>query len=164
MTDEFPKNLEAAMIRTNTNALSWQQRARYLALLLGSIAVGIVLIALLATEPDLPAHTFAAFSGMALMAAGWVALATWVLTRRRPLYSRDRVVAGRMAVSFSGLFTAGASVVAVVGGGGAAVLAGGLGLLMTLAAIWLLVKARHRVRDLEAQRHELARQIVGGAA
>ena len=152
------------MIRTNNNALSWQQRARYVALLLGSIAVGIVLIALLATEPDLPAHTFAAFAGMALIAAGWVAFAAWVLTRRRPLYSRDRVVAGRMAVGFSGLFTTVAGVVALIGGGGAAVGAGGLGLLMTLAAVWMLMRARHRVSDLEAQRHELARRAVGGAA
>lgn len=164
MTDEFPKSLETAMMQTNIFALSWQQRARYVALLLLSMGIGMVLIALLATEPDLPSHTFAAFAGMALIAAGWAALATWVLTRRRPLYGRDRVVAGRMAVGFSGLFTAAACVVAVIGGGSAALVAIALGLLMTLVSIGLLMKARLKVRDLEAQRHELARQIVTGAA
>ncbi len=61
----------------------------------------VVVSALLVTEPSLPLRASIALGVLAVIGASWVAFALWVLTHRRILLGRHRVVAGRMAVGFS---------------------------------------------------------------
>lgn len=83
-------------------------RVGYTALLLAGLAMAAATGSLLATEPGLPARTQAAFATIAAVGIAWAAFAAWALARRRVLFASHRVIAARMAVTFSGLFTAGA--------------------------------------------------------
>jgi len=68
-----------------------------------------------------------------MIAAGlsWAAFALWVLARRRMLLARHGIVAGRMAVTFTALFLAGALAAGYETGGRAAV-----AILGTLAQVY----------------------------
>lgn len=135
--------------------LSLRARLGYFSLLLVAAAMSVVIVALWLTEPALPARTQVAFGAMAGIGAAWVGFATWVLRARRPLYARDRVIAGRLAVAFTAVFTAGALSGVLLGGGSAALAACLSGLLMLCAAIAALRAARRRVKALAARLREL---------
>ncbi|MCC6164749.1 MAG: hypothetical protein IT182_15470 [Acidobacteria bacterium] len=137
-------------------ALSPRTRAAHVALLLVASAAGIGLLSLWLTEPSLPARTHAAFAVMTVMAASWVAYASWVLTRRHVLFARQRVVAGWMSVTFSACFVAGTLAVGATSGGRATLMAAALGAPMLLLAIVLLVRARRVHARLLERRRELA--------
>ena len=139
--------------------LSLIARLRYVALLLAALAMTIVIGSLWATEPALPARTQAAFAAMVAMGGGWTAFASWVLTRRYPLFARDRVIAGRMAVVFACVFAAGALIVGVTTGMTSAYAAAGAGVIMVAAAIALLGRAHRTVARLTARRDELQRAL-----
>lgn len=139
--------------------LSLKARLGYVALLLAALAMSVVVLALWLTEPGLPGRTQLAFGVMTGIGASWVALATWVLGSRRPLFARDRVIAGRMAVAFTGVFAMGALGAIFAGGGSAAMAAFGTGLVMFGLAILALRAARHRVGMLLARRLELERAM-----
>ena len=76
-------------------------RVRYVALLLASVGMMAIIGTLLATEVDLPSRARLAFGAMIAISAAWAGLAGWVLTRRRPLFAQDRVIAGWIAVAAS---------------------------------------------------------------
>ncbi|MGK3207925.1 hypothetical protein [Amycolatopsis sp. MEPSY49] len=101
--DEVIKRLEAP--------LSLRRRVGYvtvaLAGLLGSGIVGV----LWATEPGLPPRTKVAFGVLVAIGLAWTVFGAWAVTRRAPLFARDRVVAGWLGVAAWLLFTAGALVV-----------------------------------------------------
>lgn len=101
--DEVIKRLEAP--------LSLRRRVGYvtvaLAGLLGSGIVGL----LWATEPGLPPRTEVAFAVLVAIGLAWTVFGAWAVTRRAPLFARDRVVAGWLGVAAWLLFTAGALVV-----------------------------------------------------
>jgi hypothetical protein len=148
-----------AVRRASLGALSMRARVGYVALLLVSVAGAGALASLWATEPTLPARTHAAFALLLGILLAWAAFATWVLRTRRALFGRDGVIAGRLSVTFSAVYTVGMAVV-----GGASGLAGpwagaGVGLLMLAVAVLNLRRATRRVEALTAQRDALAREL-----
>jgi len=91
--------------------LSLRRRVGYvivaLAGLLGSGVVGL----LWATEPGLPPRTEVAFAVLVAIGVGWATFGTWAVTRRTPLFARDRVVAAWLGIVAWLLFTVGVLVI-----------------------------------------------------
>jgi len=139
--------------------LSLAARIRYVALLLAALAMTVVIGALWITEPSLPVRTQAAFGVMLVIGVSWTAFASWVLTRRYPLFARDSVIAGRMAVLFACVFVAGALTIAFITAQTAAYAAAGLGMVMVAAAGLLLARAHRAVARLMSRRDELRREL-----
>jgi hypothetical protein len=138
---------------------SMKRRIGYVTLLLASAAMTSVIVALWATEPALPLRTQIAFGAMSVIGLSWVALAGWALTTRRVLFARDRVIAGRMAVTFTSVFTAGALAMLVATGSAAAAGALGTGVAMVGVAVVVLRQARRRFAALDARRAQLEREL-----
>lgn len=139
--------------------LSLGGRVRYAAVGLAGLTVALLVGALWATEPSLPLRTHVAFGGIVLAGLGWAWFAGWVLTRRAPLFARDRVVAGVLALTFSGATAVGLVLVAATRGGTAAVLtASGTGLVLVAASSAVLASGRRRHADLLHRKAELTRQ------
>ena len=142
--------------------LSLRARLAYVALLLVAVSMTVVIASLWITELALPPRTQWAFGMMTLIGVSWSALAVWVLTSRRPLYVRDRVIAGRMAVTFTSVFVAAAVAAVSVAAGAAALAALGSGVMMLVLAIRVLVDARRRFAALAARRQELENTLEAG--
>ncbi len=155
-----PRPSIADMQRSLAAELSLGARIGYTLLLLTSFSVAAVTAALVLTEPALPPATVTALGLVTMVGLAWTGFAGWVLSRRRVLFAAHRIVAGRMAVAFSSLFTLGAALLAPRGGPGwyAAI---GVGLAMVAVAAALLVRAHHRFRQLSARRADLERQLAG---
>ena len=141
--------------------LSFRSRAGHLALLLASAGMGIVVAALLATEPSLPQRTMLAFGAMLLISLAWVAYACWVLTARRTLLANHRVVAGRIACLAAAIFTGGAALLGMTAQFPAAWAAAGLGAILLAVAMALLLRARRQYQALLARRQELEARLQG---
>jgi hypothetical protein len=141
--------------------LSVKARLGYVALLLVASAMTVGVVSLWLTEPYLPMRTQVAFGAMSLIGGSWVALAIWALTTRRVLLARDRVIAGKMSVTFTALFFAGALALAVMSGTPAAFGAAATGAVMFGVALRVLSGARRRFAELAARRTELERQLAG---
>jgi hypothetical protein len=136
-------------------------RIGYTALLLAGLGVAAAIGSLLATEPDLPARTRAAFAVIVGVGLAWAGFAAWVLARRRVLFASHRVIAARMGVAFSALFTICA---AAVWHGGAhrqsgALAAFAVGAAMFAAAVLVLLGARRRVLEITARKREIERLL-----
>ena len=93
------------------------------------------------------------------MGLSWVGFAVWVLTHKRILLGRHRVVAGRLAVGFSVVFCIGALAVGYATSSRSAVTAGAMGVLMLVIATAMLIRARRSVEQLSKRRDELERQL-----
>jgi hypothetical protein len=165
MTHDIPSDLDiptidVGAIRSLLAAeLSLKARLVHVALLLIALAVAGVAGSLLLTEPDLPMRTQLAFAGIALIGLTWAGFATWVLTRRKILYARQQIVAGRMAVAFCTIFVIGALAAAVsLGSPRAAAGAAGFGLLLLGLAVGVLVRARRHHAALLHLRDVLERE------
>lgn len=78
--------------------LSRSDRLRYLTVGLASFVVTALTSSLWATEAALPLRTHLAFAGIVVLGIAWMTVAAYVLTRRRPLYAADRVLATGLAV------------------------------------------------------------------
>ena len=76
-------------------------RFGYSALLVASLTMMAVVGSLLATEPVLPGGTRVAFFVMVGIRPGWATFAAWVLSNRRVMFGRDRLIAARMALTFA---------------------------------------------------------------
>ena len=158
----------SAVRRAARSDLSFRARLAYVALLLVGTGGALATATLWATEPALPVRTHMAFGALTALNLGWAGLATWVLGTRRVLLGYDRVIAGRMAVTFSGVFIAGMTAAAVRSGrgalwGGVAVgwRAGGtaaLSLLAPAAALAALRGPARRARPTAGRRVGLSRQ------
>jgi hypothetical protein len=96
---------------------------------------------------------------MTVIGLSWMVFAGWVLATRRVLLGRDSVVAGRLAVTFTAVFVAGALLVGYSAGGKAPFAAAAIGVGMLGVAIALLVRARRRVAGLTARRDALERDL-----
>jgi len=140
--------------------LSVGARLGYVALLLVAAAMTTVMVSLWFTEPSLPIRTQAAFGVMTLIGVGWCALAVWALRARRPLFARDRVIAGGMAVTFTSLFAAAGLAAVIVAGSPAAYGTFATGLLMLSIAISVFIGARRRFAALMAKRAALELALV----
>lgn len=92
---------------------------------------------------------------MLVIGASWVAFALWVLTRRRVLFARQRIVAGRMAVTFTALFTIGAVAVGLTTGGAAPYATAAAGLVMLGVAVAMLLRAHRTFARLTERRRQL---------
>ena len=140
--------------------LSVKSRIGYVTLLLLASAMSAVVLALWLTEPALPARTQAAFGVLSVIGLAWVGFACWALRARRPLFARDEVIAGTMAVVFTSVFAAGALAAVIVSGAAAAfgALLTGAGMLAT--AVWRLLRAQRRFAQLAVRRAELERALA----
>jgi hypothetical protein len=134
-------------------------RYGHVLLLLAAAGMGVLVLALLITEPALPLRTQAAFGAMLAIAACWVGYSTWALLRRRPLMHAHRVVAGAMATAFTGLFTAVALTTGALTAAPAAWWAGGMGAVMLIVALSLLLLALRTRSALLTRREELRRGL-----
>ena len=143
--------------------LSIKARLGYVALLLASTAMTTVIVSLWLTESHLPLRAGLAFGAMTLIGVSWAALSLWALTTRRILLARDRVIAGRMAVTFSAVFVAGAAAATWIAGSVASFGALATGTLMLGVAVRVLSGARRRFAALAERRAELERAIGGTA-
>ena len=154
-----PDQLSATLRRITDESLSPVSRAAHVALLLVSLALTIVLVSLLATEPALPTRTLVSFGSMTAIGLAWVAYASWVLRHRRSLLANQRVVAARMALLFSLVFTGGAGWLGFADGQPAMRWAASLGAVMAAVAIGILVRAHRHRAGLLARRRQLEKEI-----
>lgn len=138
--------------------LSMKARVWHICLLLASMFMTIGIVSLWTTEPYLPARTHAAFGVMTCIGLAWSAFALRVLTGRRILFVRHRIVAGRMAVTFTSMFVIGAFAIGVFTGGRAGYLAAAFGVLLLTAAVLLLRRAQRAFALLTEQRQSLERR------
>jgi hypothetical protein len=141
--------------------LSFRSRAGHLALLLASAGMGIVVAALLATEPALPQRAMFAFGAMLVISLAWMAYASWVLTARRTMLANHRVVAGTIASAAAAIFTGGAALLGMASQLPAAWAAAGLGAVLLAVAVALLLRARRPYQALLARRQELEARLRG---
>jgi hypothetical protein len=135
--------------------LSLKARLGYVALLLVAMAMTTVVVSLWLTEARLPLRTQMAFGVMSIIGASWVVFSAWALRTRRPLFARDRVIAGRMAVAFTSLFFAGSIAAVVLANNAAAYLVLFTSVAMLAAAVRVLAGARRRFADLLVRRRAL---------
>lgn len=153
----------AAVRRAVQAHLSVRTRLFHVALLLVSTAATIAIASLLIGERGLPRHTQVAFVVLVAIGTSWVAYAAWVLTRSRPLFGRQRVVAGSMALAFAAVFTAGLAAVGLWRGGTAPFVAAGGGVGMCVVAALMLARARREVAALTHRRAQLELEASSGA-
>ncbi|MEU4683037.1 transmembrane transport protein [Streptomyces xinghaiensis] len=148
-----PGELERALAAE----VSLGSRVRHLAVGLAG-GCGAALIAVLwATEPHpLPLRTRAAFAGLIAIGLAWAVFAGWVLSRRRPLFARDRVLAAGLALVAASVTGVAGTALAAVRATTAGVLVTALaGVLLVAAAGLALVRARSRRRELLGLRSAL---------
>jgi hypothetical protein len=161
MTRHTPPPALAAELRRLTNVeLSLPARIGYVALLLAASGLTTVVSALWFTEPGLPSRTSIALAVMAAIGVSWIAFAVWVLSNRRILLGRQRVVAGRMAVAFTTAFVLGALLIGYATTNTAALAAAGLGLLMLAVALTMWLRARRAFAQLSKRREALEQQLA----
>lgn len=141
--------------------LSVPSRLGHIALLLAAVGMTVLVASLWLTEPALPLRTHVAFGVMTAIGLSWNALAIWVLTTRRILFARHRIVAGRMAVTFTAAFTTGALAMAAATGAAAALAAAGTGVVMVAVAVVILRRAHRASARLMARRDMLERELAG---
>lgn len=144
-----------------SQALSTRARLGHVGLLLAALAMSAVLIALLATEPAIPMRTRIAFAAMLVMSIFWTGYAIWVLKNRWTLLANHRIVAGKMAVAFTAIFTMAALAAGFSTGKSAGFLAAGMGAAMLAIAIGLLARAKQRFIILQSRRAQLERELAG---
>ncbi|WP_432068665.1 transmembrane transport protein [Streptomyces sp. C10-9-1] len=141
-----PEQLERALAAE----VSLRSRLRHTAVGLAGGCEAAVIAVLWATESNvLPARTQAAFAGLIAIGLAWAVFAGWVLSRRRPLFARDRVLAARIALAATVVTAlAGVALAAVRGSTADLVATAAGGVVFTAAAMLTLVRARRRRREL----------------
>jgi hypothetical protein len=141
--------------------LSFKARLGYVALLLVAAAMSAVVGSLWLTEPALPVRTRFAFGTLCIIGVSWMSLATWALASRRPLFARDRLIAGRLAVAFTAVFVTGAVAAVIIARNAAALAVLGTGVVMLVLAVRVLADAHRRFAALAARRRELEQVLAG---
>lgn len=132
--------------------LSLKARVGYVALLLVSAAMTAIIASLWLTEPALPLRTHLAFGAMCVIGASWSVMSLWALRARRPLFARDRVIAGRLAVTFTSVFAAAGVAAVMLSGSLASYAVLMTGVMMLAVAIRVLVTAARLHSQLLARR------------
>lgn len=153
---EMPEELERALVAE----VSLRSRMRYMVVGLAG-GCGAALVAVLwVTEPGpLPARTQVAFAGLIVVGVAWAALAGWILSRRRPLFARDRVLGAWLALVVTTVTgVAGVALTAVRGTAAEALAVALAGAALVATAGLLLVRARFRRRELLRLRDALRRE------
>lgn len=139
--------------------LSLRSRVGYVLLLLASLGMACLAGSLWATEPALPVRTQVAFALIISIALGWVSFSIWVLRHRRVLYARDRIVAGRMAVTFTSIFVLGTLAAGYQTGNAAVYWAAALGLVLLGVAVVMLARGHRAFNRLAGRREALERAM-----
>ncbi|HEY3472276.1 MAG TPA: hypothetical protein VGL47_44570 [Amycolatopsis sp.] len=141
-----PEDLERALAAE----VSLRSRMRHVAVGLAGASGAAVLTVLWVTEPHpLPAGTQAAFAVLIAVGLAWAAFAGWVLSRRRPLFARDRVLGARLALAVSvGTCVAGTALAAARGTTAETLATALTGGVLVMAAGLLLARAHARRRAL----------------
>ena len=147
------------MRRLLDSELSRRSRFGYVALLLASSAMTVVVTSLWLTEPALPLRTQIALLIMSVIGLAWLSLSVWALTTRRVLLGRDGVLAGWMAVTFTATFVLGAALVGLSTGRPGAYAASLLGVGLLAVAVVVLMRARRRMASLMSRRDALKREL-----
>lgn len=153
MTTHPPMPATADVQRLLAGELARASKPGHIALLLAGLTGAGLSAALLLTETALPTRTRLAFLALTAIGLAWSAFAAWVLARRGTLLGAQRIVAGRMAVAFTTLFTIGTL---ALGGWAATV----VGVALMIAAVMLLMRARSQVAALARRRAELERELA----
>jgi hypothetical protein len=151
----------AELRRLTRTELSMRARVAYVLLALVASAMTIVIVSLWLTEPALPLRTTVAFAVLTGIGLGWVTFCTWVLRSRYVLLARHRVVAGRLAASFSSMFVLGCVLVGLSSSsrGVWLALAMGIASLVVAVAVWRRAETAHS--SLLARRNALERELSG---
>jgi hypothetical protein len=158
---DIPKVPTEEIQRLIAGELSLASRLGHTFLLLMALAMTGVIGSLWLTEPSLPGRTQIAFALMIVIGFSWVAYAIWVLTRRRVLLAGHRIIAARMAVTFSALFVAGFAILGVWGPvARVGFTAAAFGLVMLAVAIALLLHARKQFARLLERRQVLEVELA----
>ena len=133
-----PASLVADLQRLSRTELSRAGRIGHVLLALVASAMTIMIVSLWLTEPALPLRTQIAFAVLVGINVAWTAFSLWVLRTKRVMLARHRQVAGRLAVVFASVFTAGCLILAFTAKADAArpALAMSLVLLAVAAVIW----------------------------
>ncbi|AZM58818.1 MULTISPECIES: transmembrane transport protein [unclassified Streptomyces] len=141
-----PERLE----RVLATEVSLRSRLRHVAVGLAGGCGAAVIAVLWATEPHAPPpRTRVVFAGLIAVGLAWAVFAGWVLSRRRPLFARDRVLSARIALAATVVTaSAGVALAAVRGGTAGLVATTTGGVVLTAAAMITLVRARRRRREL----------------
>lgn len=139
--------------------LSLPARIGHVTLALVASAMTTIVTSLLLTEPALPGRTRAAFAVLAAIGLGWVAFSAWVLRTRRVMLARHRVVAGRLAVTFTGVFAAGCLLFALTTRMPAAWPASAMSCSLLVAAVVLWHRAEADHARLLARRVQLEHDV-----
>jgi hypothetical protein len=158
-TPDRPAQISEDMRRLLDAELSVPARLGYVALLLAALMMTAVVLALWLTEPALAVRTQVAFALMIAIGVSWVAFAVRVLTTRRILLARHRIVAARMAVTFTTVFVAGFVTLGFVTGNRAPYAAAALGLVMLTIAASMLRHAHRAFVRLTERRVALEREL-----
>ncbi|MEU8157541.1 hypothetical protein AB0B94_28125 [Micromonospora sp. NPDC048986] len=141
--------------------LSLRKRVGYLAVafagLTGSALIGLLWV----TEPGLPTRTNVAFAVLVAIGLCWAAFGGWAVTRRTPLFARDRVVAGWLGVGAWLVFSVGALIISLVRQEFEPLLLGVVLVLGVVAAVHLRA-ARQARAALLRRRNVLAGTATGG--
>jgi hypothetical protein len=155
MTTKSSPSPDAGLQQLTARALSPLSRYGHVALLLAAALMSVLLAALLATEPAIPLRTRVALGVMLAIGISWVGYAAWVLTQRRPLMAMHRVIAGWMAVAFTGVFVGGAIVMALSTQQTIYATAAVSGCSLFVLAIAALGRSYRRVTALKGRKREL---------
>jgi hypothetical protein len=144
------------MQRITSGQLSLRSRVGYLSLLVASLTMAAAIGSLLATEPILPARARLAFMVIVCISLAWAAFSAWVLSTRRVMFGRDRVIGARMALTFCVLSTVGMLALGAFGGvGRAAYLAAAAESVLCVVAGVVLLRAKRRVDILTIRKRQL---------
>jgi hypothetical protein len=154
-----PAALTDDLRRLTSLELSLPSRLRYVALLLAASTMTAIVVALLVTEPVLPARTSLALGVAALIGVSWMIFAVWVLTRKRVLLAGHRIVAGRLAVVFTSVFVIGALTIGVTTSNASLFTAAAMGAVMLAVAVTMLIRAKRQFAHLSNRRDELQRLL-----
>ena len=149
----------ADLRRLARTELSMRARVAHILLALAAAAMTIVVTSLWLTEPALPLRTTIAFAMLTGIGLGWVAFSIWVLRNKHVLLARHRVVAGRLAVSFSSVFVVGCLLVGFASSSRAVWLASVMGVALLVIAIVLWRRAETAHARLLARRNTLERDL-----
>lgn len=152
-----PPDQVLALIR---GELSSPRRWFYRAILLGAAIMTAAIVSLWATEPrPLPTRLHVAFAAMTAIGAGWIAVLTWILTRRNCPTALDRLATSWMATIACALFIAVAIPIALsrARADHAALYLGAVGLVLLAAAALNLRLAYSHGAKLRAQLAKLSR-------
>jgi hypothetical protein len=145
--------------RLTRTELSTRSRIRHVLLALVASAMTIVIASLWLTEPTLPPRAHVAFALLVAIGCGWTAFSAWVLSAKRVMLATHRVVAGRLAVTFTGAFAAGCVLLVLISDVRAAWPAAAMSLTLLAVALMLWRRAETGRAELLARRELLQQQI-----